>query len=261
MSCPHDALRAEGEQGPAQVAPLAALLAGACRTVLDGQVMAVGAGLAYAARNLLTSGDDGRPQPVAQIAAVAGPVRNRHIALADLCGWPLYSVESASITLRLATPAPGPDGILHPFIPATTANATMTATIQLTTRPGPRPLADDLVAAALTPTPPTTDSDRYPAPARRAVAAWRHLPRLYRLAERLTSEAPDHPATPGAVRAVEDLAAAVCRWCAGGPPVGTRLIADAPHAEGLGPNPPPALSALADQVSKLDRALSTPDSS
>ncbi|MFJ7150859.1 hypothetical protein ACIQVT_22075 [Streptomyces sp. NPDC100445] len=253
------ALREQGAHGAGQAAPLAALLAQVCRTVLDGQVDAMAAGLAYAARNLLTSGDEGRPQPVAQIAAVAGPVRNRHIALADLCGWPLYSVESALITVHLTTPTAGVDGVLHSPFAATAAAATMTVTFRLATRPGPRPLTDDLVAAALTPTPPTTDSDRFPAPARRAIGAWRHLPHLYRLAEQLAAQAPDHPATPRAVRAVEDLAAAVCRWCAGGPPVGTRLIEQAPQPGSLDPDAPPALSALADQVSKLRGALSAPE--
>ncbi|MEV6881299.1 hypothetical protein [Streptomyces sp. NPDC051135] len=107
-------LPTEGVDGPAQAGPLAALLAQACRTVLDGHVAAVGAGLASAARTLLTAGDDGQPQPVVQMAAAAGTMRSaRHIALADLHGWPLYSIESARITLRVTIPAPaGPDGVL-----------------------------------------------------------------------------------------------------------------------------------------------------
>ncbi|POX36232.1 hypothetical protein C3486_34655 [Streptomyces sp. Ru73] len=255
------ALRAEGEEGPAQSASLAALLAQACRAVLDGQVSAVGAALASAARTLLTAGDDGHPQPVVQMAAAAGTVRNaRHIALADLHGWPLYSVESARITLHLAIPAPpGADGVLHLAIPTTAATKTMTATIRLSTRPGPRPLAEDLAAAALVPAPPSVDSDRFSAPARQAVAAWRHLPSLYRCAERLLAETPGHPATTAAVQASEDLAAAVCTWCAGGPPVDPRLVARAPHPENLDLEAPPALVALAATVSELHRSLGTPD--
>ncbi|WP_156722036.1 hypothetical protein [Streptomyces apocyni] len=268
MTCADDAgtgrapaLRAEGEEGPGQATPLAALLAQACHTVLDGHVDAVGAGLASTARTLLTADDDGHPQPVAQTAAAAGPGRStRHIALADLCGWPLYSVESARITLHLTIPAPpGPDGVLRPAIPTSTATRTMTATIRLTARPGPRPLADDLVAAALTPAPPTADSGGFSASAQRAIAAWRHLPNLYRCVEQLTAQAPGHPAATAAVRAVEDLATAVCTWCAGGPPVDTRLTARAPHPETLDPNAPPALTALAAAVSKLRHALGTPE--
>ncbi|MFI1654851.1 hypothetical protein ACH4ZU_07940 [Streptomyces sp. NPDC020472] len=245
---------------PGHPGPLAALLTQACRTVLDGQVGAVSAGLVSAARTLLTCGDDGRPQPVAQTAAAAVPAgRTRHIALADLSGWPLYSIESARITLHLTIPTPpGPDGVLHPAIPTTTATKTMTATIRLTTQPRRRPLADDLVAAALTPAPPAVDSDRFSAPAQRAVATWRHLPNLYHCAERLSAEAPDHPTTTAAVQAVEDLAEAVCTWCAGGPPVEARLFARAPHPEHLDPDAPSALPALAAAVSELRRALGTP---
>ncbi|MFH9263928.1 hypothetical protein ACH4KN_06630 [Streptomyces sp. NPDC017546] len=268
MTCASDtgtgrapALRAEGEEGPGQAAPLAALLAQACRTVLDGQVGAVGAGLVSAARHLLTSDDDGHPQPVAHMAAAVGPARSAlHIALADLLGWPLYNVESARITFQLTIPAPpGPDGVLRPTVAATTATATMTATVHLTTRPGPSPLADDLVAAALTRVPSATDSDRYSAPAQRAVAAWRYLPSLYRRAEQLSAEAPGHPATAEAVRAVEDLAAAVCTWCAGGPTVDPRLVARAPRPDSLGPDAPPALTVLATSVSGLCRVLGTPE--
>nr|WP_127892837.1 hypothetical protein [Streptomyces sp. S10(2018)] len=255
------ALRAEGGKGPAQAAPLAVLLTQACRTVLDGQVHAVAAGLASAARTLLTADDDGRPQPVVQMAAAAGTMRSaRHIALADLHGWPLYSVETARITLHLTLPAPpGPDGVPHTAVPTAAAAATMTVTIRLSTRPGPRPLADDLAAAALTPAPPSVDSDRFPTAARRAVAAWRHLPSLYHCARRLFAEAPDHPATPAAVQAAEDLAAAVCTWCAGGPPVDPRLVALAPPPENLDSEAPPALVTLAATVAHLHRCLGTPE--
>ncbi|MFF0437520.1 hypothetical protein ACFYU9_35570 [Streptomyces sp. NPDC004327] len=259
------ARRCENEKSPGQAAPLAALLAQACHTVLDGQVSAVGAALASAARTLLTAGDDGQPQPVVQMAAAAVPARSaRHIALADLYGWPLYSVESAHITLRLAIPAPaGSDGVLCSTVPAPDATGIMTATIRLSTRPGPRPLVDDLVAAALAPTPPSADSDRLPLPAQRAVAAWRHLPGLYHFAGRLLAEAPDHWDATAVVQAVEDLAAAVCTWCAGGPPVDPHLVAHAAPLEILGPDAPhprpPALIALAAVVSKLGRALGTPD--
>ncbi|MDX2591389.1 hypothetical protein PV343_03670 [Streptomyces sp. WI03-4A] len=257
------ALRTESEQVPSQATPLTALLAQACHTVLDGHISAVGAGLASAAHTLLTCDDDGRPQPVAQTAAAGPARRTRHIALADLRGWPLYSVESARLTLHLTIPAPpGPDNVLHPAIPTSTATATMTATIRLSTRPGPPPLADELVAAALTPAPPTTD--RTSAPARRAVAAFRHLPSLYRSIERLNTQAPGHRAATASVRAAQDLAAAVCTWCAGGPPVDPRLITHAPHPENLDPNAPPALIALATAVSKLvhqiEHGSSTPES-
>ncbi|MGW8992772.1 hypothetical protein ACWGRF_22965 [Streptomyces zhihengii] len=241
------------EAGTGKTPPIAALLAQACRTVLDGQIHAVSAGLVSAARTLLTSDGTGRSQPATQMAAAAGPTI-RHIALADLCGWPFYHVESARIVLHLTTPAPpGPDGILRSTIAATTTTATMTVTIRLSARPSPRRLADDLVAAALIPAPPLTDNDRLPAPAGRAVAAWKHLPSLYRGAQRLSAEAPDH----FALRAVDELADAVCRWCAGGPPVPAQLLADAPHPETLEPHAPPALTALAAAVSELDRALST----
>ncbi|MFI8483953.1 hypothetical protein [Streptomyces rubrogriseus] len=255
------ARHSEHEKSPGQPAPLAALLAQACHTVLDGQVSAVSAALASAARTLLAAGDDGQPQPVVQMAAAAGTMRSaRHIALADLYGWPLYSVESAHITLRLAMPAPArPDGVLCSTVPAPDATRTMTATIRLSTRPGPRPLVDDLVAAALTPTPPSGDSDRLPLPAQRAVAAWRHLPSLYRSAQRLSDEAPDHPATNAAVQAAEDLATAVCSWCAGGPPVDPRLVARAPQPENLDSEAPPALVTLATTVAQLHRSLGTPD--
>ncbi|MFC8715580.1 hypothetical protein ACFUCQ_37595 [Streptomyces sp. NPDC057197] len=245
------------EEGPGQTVPIAALLAQACRTVLDGQVHAVSAGLVSAARTLLTSDDNGRPHPTAQMATAAGPGPSvRHLALADLCGWPFYHVESARIVLHLTTPAPpGPDGILRSAIAATTTTATMTVTIRLSARPGPRRLADELVAAALIPAPPITDSDRLPSPAGRAVAAWRHLPSLYRGAQRLSAEAPGHLA----LRAVEELAEAVCRWCAGGSPVEAQLIAGAPHPETLEPNAPPALITLAATVSELQRALSVTD--
>ncbi|MFA0845673.1 MULTISPECIES: hypothetical protein [Streptomyces] len=253
------ARRSEHGKGPGQAAPLAALLAQSCHTVLDGQVSAVSAALASAARTLLTAGDDGQPQPVVQMAAAAVPARSaRHIALADLHGWPLYSVESARITLRLAIPAPaGPDEVLCSTVPAPDATRIMTATIRLSTRPGPRPLVDDLVAAALAPTPPSVDSDRLPSPAQRAIAAWRHLPALYRWASQLSDEAPDHPAATAAVQAAEDLAAAVCTWCAGGPPVDTRLITRAPHPETLDPNAPPALTPLALTVSEIRHVLTT----
>ncbi|MFH8443272.1 hypothetical protein ACH4D3_18805 [Streptomyces sp. NPDC018026] len=252
--------RAEGGECPRQATPLAALLAQACRTVLDGQVGAVGTGLASAARTLLTCDDEGRPQPVAQTAAATGPARStRHIALADLCGWPLYSVETARITLHLTMPAPpGPDGVAHTAVPAT-ATATMTVTIRLSTRPGRRSLADDLAAAALTPAPPSVDGDRLTAAARRAVAAWRHLPGLYRSARRVSDEAPDHPATTTTVQTAEDLATAVCTWCAGGPPVDTRLLARAPRPDALDPDAPPALIALATTVSRLRDALAPPE--
>ncbi|MGZ0202602.1 hypothetical protein ACNFR7_20765 [Streptomyces sp. RM1] len=259
------ARRSENGKSPGQAAPLAALLAQGCHTVLDAQVSAVGAALASAARTLLTVGDDGQPKPVVQMAAAAVPARSaRHIALADLHGWPLYSVESARITLRLAIPAPaGPDGVLCSTVPAPDATRIMTVTIRLSTRPGPRPLVDDLVAAALAPTPPSVDSDPLPLPAQRAVAAWRHLPGLYHCAGRLLAEAPDHLDATAVVQAVEDLAAAVCTWCAGGPPVDPRLVAHAAPLEILGPDAPhprpPALIALAAVVSKLGRALGTPD--
>ncbi|MGW0932257.1 hypothetical protein [Streptomyces sp. NPDC002644] len=248
------ASRVEGEEGEGRPLPLAALLIQACRTVLEGQIMAVSAGLESAARTLLTCDDDGRPQPVAHLAA-AGPVgRARHVALADLCGWPLYGVESARIVLHLtALVPPGPDGVLRCAIATTTATATMTATVHLSTRPGPRPLADELVAAALTPAPPTIDSDRLSATAFRAVAAWRHLPSLYRGIDRMSAEAPGH----AAIRAVEDLAEAVCTWCAGGPPVEAQLIADAPHPETLERDAPPALTALAATVARIRSALSS----
>ncbi|WP_164419413.1 hypothetical protein [Streptomyces salinarius] len=258
-------LPADGEGSPGQGGPLAALLAQACHTVLDGQVRAVSAALASAARTLLTAGDDGQPQPVVQMAAAAGTMRSaRHIALADLDGWPLYSVESARITLRLAIPAPaGPDGVLCSTVPAPDATRIMTATIRLSTRPGSRPLVDDLVAAALAPTPPSVDSDRLPLPAQRAITAWRHLPGLYHFAGRLLAEAPDHVDATAVVQAVEDLAAAVCTWCAGGPPVDPHLVTHAAPLEILGPDAahprPPALIALAAVVSKLGRALGTPD--
>ncbi|CAL9674727.1 hypothetical protein SUDANB150_07738 [Streptomyces sp. enrichment culture] len=253
--------RTDGQVGPGGAGPLAALLTQACRTVLDGQVSAVGAALASAGRTLLTAGDDGQPQPVVQTAAAAVPAcRARHIPLADIRGWPLYSVESARITLRLAIPAPaGPDGVLCSTVPAPDATRTMTATIRLSTRPGPRPLVDDLVAAALTPTPPSIDSDRLPLPAQRAVTAWRHLPSLYHWAQRLSDEAPDHPATTAAVQAAEDLATAVCSWCAGGPPVDPHLVARAPHPENLDAEAPPALVTLATTVAQLHRSLGTPD--
>ncbi|MFH8343082.1 hypothetical protein [Streptomyces sp. AM6-12] len=252
------ASRGEGEGGEGQPLLLAALLIQACRTVLDGQIMAVSAGLQSAARNLLTCDDDGRPQPVAHLAA-AGPVRKaRHVALADLCGWPLYGVESARIVLHLTTPMPpGPDGVLRCAIAATTATATMTATIRLSTRPGPRSLADELVAAALTSAPPTIDSDRLSATARRAVTAWRHLPSLYRGIDQMSAEAPGH----AAIRAVEDLAEAVCTWCAGGPPVEVRLLAAAPRPETLDPDASPTLIALATAVARLCSVLGTTDSS
>ncbi|MFC8088361.1 hypothetical protein [Streptomyces sp. NPDC057340] len=254
-------LRAEAEGGPAQAGPLATLLAQVCRTVLDGHVSAVGAGLASAARNLLTVDDDGHPQPVAQTAAAAVPGRStRHIALADLSGWPVYDVESARITLHLTIPAPpGPDGVLRPAIPASAATKTMTATIRLSTRPHPRPLADELAAAALIPAPPAVDGARLPAPAQRAIAAWRHLPSLYRCVEQLTAQAPGHPAVPAAARAAENLAAAVCTWCAGGPPVHPRLITRAPRPETLDRNASPALTTLALAVSKVRHALTTPE--
>lgn len=255
------ALRTDGHVGPGGAGPLAALLAQACRTVLDGQVSAVGAALASAARALLTAGDDGHPRPVVQWAAAAVPAcRARHIALADIRGWPLYSVESARITLRLAIPAPpGPDGVLRTTVPAPDAASTLTATIRLSTRPGSQPLADDLVAAALTPVPPSVDSHRFSAPAQRAVAAWRHLPGLYHSAQRLSDEAPGHPATNAAVQAAEDLAAAVCSWCAGGPPVDPRLVARVPQPENLDLEAPPALVTLATTVAQLHRSLGTPD--
>ncbi|MGA4980314.1 hypothetical protein [Streptomyces cinereoruber] len=224
--------------------------------MLDGQIMAMSAGLESAARTLLTCDDDGRPQPVAQLAAAGPAHRARHVALADLCGWPLYGVESARIVLHLTTPmSTGPDDVLRCAIAATTATATMTAVIRLSTRPGPRPLADDLVAAALTPAPPTVDSDRLSAPARRAVTAWRHLPSLYRGIDQMSAQAPGH----AAIRAVEDLAEAVCTWCAGGPPVKARLITDAPRPETLDPDAPPALVALAAAVARLHRCLGTPE--
>ncbi|MEV7447962.1 hypothetical protein [Streptomyces nigra] len=250
----------EHEKGPGQ-APLAALLAQACHTVLDGQVSAVSAALASAARTLLTVGDDGQPQPVVQMAAAAGTMRSaRHIALADLHGWPLCSVESARITMRLAIPAPvGPDGVLCSTVPAPDSTRIMTATIRLSTRPGPRPLVDDLVAAALAPTPPSVDSDRLPLLAQRAAAAWRHLPGLYHFAGRLLAEAPDHSDTTAVVQAVEDLAAAVCTWCAGGPPVDPHLAARAPQSENLDLGAPPALVTLATTVAQLHRSLGTPD--
>lgn len=243
------------EEGTGKTLPMAALLAQACRTVLDGQIHAASAALMSAARTLLTSDDTGRPRPATQMTTAAGPGPTiRHIALADLCGWPFHHVESARIVLHLTTPAPpGPDGILRSAIAATTTTATMTVTIQLSARPGPRHLADDLVAAALTPAPPLTDDDRLPTPAARAVAAWRHLPTLYHGAQRLSAEAPDH----SALRAVEELADAVCRWCAGGPPVEARLIENAPHPESLEPHAPPALTVLATAVSQLHRALRT----
>ncbi|MFC7895395.1 hypothetical protein [Streptomyces sp. NPDC057381] len=229
--------------------------------MLDGQVSAVGAALASAARTLLTAGDDSQPQPVVQMAATTVPARrSRHIALADLHGWPLYYVESARITLRLAVPAPpGPDGVLRTTVPTANTDKTMTATIRLTTRPGPRPLAVDLVAAALAPAPPRVESNRPPTPAQQAVAAWRHLPGLYHWAQRLSDEAPDHPATTAAVQAAEDLATAVCSWCAGGPPVDPRLIARAPQPENLDLEAPPALVTLATTVAQLHRSLGTPD--
>ncbi|MFH8533267.1 hypothetical protein ACH4GE_33145 [Streptomyces tendae] len=266
MSCADDVgtgrapvLPTKGVDGPA--GPLAALLAQVCHTVLDGHVAAVGAGLASTARTLFTASEDGRPRPVAQTAAAAVPGRStRHIALADLSGWPLYDVESARITLHLAIPAPpGPDGVLRPALPASAAPKTMTATIRLSTRPHPRPLADEVVAAALLPAPPTVDGARLPAPAQRAIAAWRHLPALYRRAGQLTVQAPGHPAVPTAVRAAESLAAAVCTWCAGGPPVDPRLITRAPRPETLDPNAPPALTTLALTVSKIRHALTTPE--
>jgi hypothetical protein len=171
------------------------------------------------------------------------------VALADIRGWPLHYVESTCITLRLAIPAPpGPDGALRATATTADAVSTMTATIRLSTRPSPRPLADDLVEAAFAPARFITDSDRLPAPAGRAVAAWRQLPSLYRGAARLSAEALDHPSATAAVRAVENLTEAVCRWCAGGPPVDPRLIADAPHPEILGPDAPPALITLAATV-------------
>ncbi|CAL9673410.1 hypothetical protein [Streptomyces sp. enrichment culture] len=254
-------LRAEAEGGPAQAGPLATLLAQVCRTVLDGHVSAVGAGLGSAARNLLTVDEDGHPQPVAQTAAAAVPGRStRHIALADLSGCPLYDVESARITLHLTIPAPpGPDGVLRPAIPASAATKTMTATIRLSTRPHPRPLADELVAAALIPATPAVDGARPAAPAQRAIAAFRHLPSLYRCVEQLTAHTPGHPAVPAAVRAAESLAAAVCTWCAGGPPVDLRLVARAPHPANLDLEAPPALVALAATVSELGRSLDAPE--
>ncbi|AVH99338.1 hypothetical protein C5L38_33495 [Streptomyces sp. WAC00288] len=247
----------EEEKDEGRSLPLATLLIQACRTVLDGQIMAMSAGLESAARTLLTCDDDGRPQPAAQLAAAGPAHRARHVALADLCGWPLYSVESARIVLHLTTPMPpGPDGVLRCTIATTTATATMTATIHLSTRPNPRPLADDLAAAALTPAPPTIDSDRLSATARRAVTAWRHLPSLYRGIDQMSAEAPGHTA----IRAVEDLADAVCTWCAGGPPVKPRLITDAPRPETLDPDAPPTLIALATTVARLRSALSTTNS-
>ncbi|MET9935114.1 MULTISPECIES: hypothetical protein [unclassified Streptomyces] len=247
--------------GSGHADPLAELLTQACHTVLDGHIGVVGAALAGATQTLLTAGDDGQPQPVVQMAASAAPAcRARHIALADIRGWSPYYVESARITLRLTIPAPpGPDGVLRTTPATADAASTMTATIRLSTRPGPPLLADDLIAAALAPAPPSLDNDRFSAPARQAITAWRHLPNLYRCTGQLSDEATDHPATTTALQAAENLAAAVCTWCAGGPPVDTRLLIHAPHPENLDPDAPPALVALATTVTELHHALHSPE--